>query len=44
MKLSGTVSDCIVWTISECWTVTCSSRATHGTQFSKGFTSFNGWL
>jgi len=43
LKPSGTFSDCKIRTSSECWTVTCSTRVTHETSFSKDFISFNGW-
>jgi len=43
-KVSGIFWDCIIWISSECWMVTCLRRVIHGTDFSKGFIGFNGWL
>jgi len=42
-NISGTFLDCIIRMSSECWMVTCSTKVTHETCSSKGFTSFNSW-
>lgn len=43
LKVSGTISNCIIWTTPVCWTIICSAIVTHGSRFSLCFTSFNGW-